>query len=886
MNEIEIPFVRHILSNGLRLVVHRDPKTPVVTVSVWYHVGSKNETEGRTGFAHLFEHLMFEGSEHHDGEYFRPLEAAGASVINGTTSRDRTNYFQTVPVNALDLALWLESDRMGHLLGVMTQEKLDEQREVVRNEKKQSENQPYGRVSELLSRSLYPKGHPYSWPIIGSIDDLDAASLNDVRGWFETFYRPNNAVLVVSGDVDPEQVLETVERHFGAIQPGPPLERPGVRISELDDARRVTLEDRVPQARVYRAWNVPPVYDDDYHRLALLTKVLSVGKSSRLFSRLVHRDQIATDAAAYLWSGEIGSSFVVQATCAPGVEPEQVESALDQELARLREAGPQTAEVERARNRTLAAFLRGLQRTGGSGGKSEVLAHGEIFRGTADAYRESLGAIQRASAEDLHRASERWLSRGSLTLTVAPVPTWTGSDISVDRSRAPAPGDPPRPKFPSAEVVTLSNGLEVRFVPWGELPLTHLTYLADAGFAADRAAGMPSGTASLTMKAMDEGTQSRSGPEISDAIGSLGSRLATSAGLDSCRISLASLSERLDESLEIWVDVIRNPSFPEEEIERLKREQLARIARERATPVQLALRVLPSLLYGDGHPYATPFTGSGSETDVEATTREATEIFHRRWLGPDRSTLLCVGNPDRERLVEHLDKGLGDWPVPDGGGAKEIPDSRASNDSRILLLDRPDAIQSIVFGGQVLPPRGHPDEAALELFNHAFGGAFTSRLNLNLREDKGWTYGAHSLLWSARGQRPFLVYSSVQTDRTADSIREMRGELEAMVDSRPITEDELQLARASLIGSLPAQWETLADLAAALGEIAEYGLPETYWDDSIEQMLSLGTGAVSAGAARWIDPEGLVWVVVGDLSVVRPEIEALGLGAVEVITDG
>lgn len=888
MKRIDIPFTRHVLDNGLRIVAHHDPKTPVVTTSLWYHVGSKNESPGRTGFAHLFEHLMFEGSEHHDGEYFRPLEAAGASTINGTTSRDRTNYYETVPVNALDLALWLESDRMGHFLGVMTQEKLDEQREVVRNEKRQSENQPYGRVSALLSRSLYPANHPYSWPIIGSMEDLDAATLDDVREWFEAWYRPNNAVLVVSGAIEPQEAIDRAERQFGDIAAGPPLERPGTWIAQSSDSRRVELEDRVPQARIYRAWNVPPVYTADHHRLSLLTKLLSTGKSSRLYRRLVFEEQIATDAHAYLWSGEMGSSLVLQTTCAPGTSVDEVEEALDQELARLLADGVEPGEIERARNRSLAGFLNGLQRTGGAGGKSEVLAHGEVFGGRPDAYREILDALDAATPESLSEAAADWLGGGALTLTVRPIPNWTSAGASdVDRSRLPDVGRVPRPHFPRPEKRTLSNGLELLWLPWGDLPLARLSYLSAAGFADDDspdASDLPRGTATLAMQAIDEGTATRTALEISDALATLGSRLGSGAGLDSCRVSMTSLSDRLTESLDLFGEVLRQPTFPGDQVERLKKEQLARIARERSAPVQLALRVLPALLYGAEHPYGTSFTGSGTEATVSATLPAHLSAFHATRLGPERSTLLAVGKTDPDGLTARLESLLGDWRSV-AARTDPIPEANPAGGTRVYLLDRPDSIQSIVFGGQVVPQRGHPDELALEAFNHALGGAFTSRLNLNLREDKGWTYGAHSLLWSARGQCPFLLYASVQTDRTADSLREMDREIRAMLDDRPIEDGELEMARTQLVGSLPAQWETLAGIGGALEDLVTYDLPPTYWDDYVERAQALSTEQVTSGASRWLDPGRFVWVVVGDLSTVRQQVESLDIGPVEQISD-
>lgn len=882
MTKIEIPFAKTTLDNGLRVVTHHDPAAPIVAVSVWYHVGSKNDVPGKTGFAHLFEHLMFEGSAHHRDEYFRPLELAGASVINGTTNRDRTNYFETVPANSLDLALWLESDRMGHLLEAISQETLDEQREVVRNEKKQSDDQPYGRVFELLAKTIYPGGHPYSWPIIGRIEDLDAAELTDVQDWFETWYRPNNAVIVISGDIDPDEALARVEHYFAPLSPGPPVERPGLWMAAGEESRRVQLEDRVAQARTYRAWNVPSFHGTDYHHLGLLAKVLSRGKSSRLYQRLVYEDQIATDVSASVWGGEIGGTFIVQASCSPTADPAAVEAALDEEMASLLERGVRQEELDRARARTMAAFVRGLERTGGFGGKTEALAHGEVFHGRPDAYLDSVAAVETATTEDLGRVAHGWLENGDLTLEVVPFEEGNSRPSTVDRSSLPPDVGPVISKFPQFERQTLSNDLDVFFLHRDKLPLAHFSLLTDAGFAADRLS--PRGTATLTMAAIDEGTNGRTALEISDALAALGTWLGAGTALDSCHLRLSGLSSSWADGLAMLAEIVREPSFPEEEIERLKREQVARIGREMVTPVPLALRLLPVLLYGEGHPYAMPFTGSGSVAEVEATGREHLVGFHDQWIRPQRSALLCLGDLDRDETLVKLERLFGDW-EPASDPARDDKPAIAADGARVFLVDRPGAIQSVVIGGQVVPPRNDPSELDLEAFHLALGGTFTSRLNMNLREDKGWTYGASSLLWGARAERPFLLYSSVQTDATAKALLEMDRELRDLLAEQPITEQELDKAQRQLTRSLPGRWETLADIAGELEDLLSFELPLRYYDDYAQRVAALSPDEITATAASRIFPERFVWVIVGDLAEVRSEIEDLGIGSVVEIDD-
>jgi len=513
---VDVPYERFVLANGLTVLVHEDHKAPIVAVNVWYHVGSKNERPGRTGFAHLFEHLMFNGSEHYDKEYQDPLERAGATDLNGTTNEDRTNYFANVPTSALDLVLWLESDRMGHLLGAITQAKLDEQRGVVQNEKRQNEDEPYGKVWDFLTPRLYPANHPYSWTVIGSMEDLDAAKLDDVKGWFQNYYGPANAVLVVAGDIDVATAKAKVERYFGDIPSGPPVARQETWIAKRSGSQRGVMQDRVPQARLYKVWNVPEWGSADGDYLGLAASALSTGKSSRLFKRLVYDEQIATDVDASVDLREIGGLFTIEAGVRPGVDPARVERAIDEELARLLAAGPTAVELQRAKTLTRAGFIRGVERIGGFGGKSDVLAKGEVFAGRPDYYRMQLARIAAATAAQVRGAAVRWLSDGVYTLEVQPFPDYAVAPSGADRSALPQPGTPPDAKFPALVRDTLSNGLKIVLAERRSIPLVRFDLLLDAGFAADQFA--QPGTASLAMSMLDEGTATRSSLQISDAL--------------------------------------------------------------------------------------------------------------------------------------------------------------------------------------------------------------------------------------------------------------------------------------------------------------------------------------------------------------------------------
>jgi zinc protease len=877
---IDIPYQRQVLPNGLTLIVHEDHKAPIVAVNVWYHVGSKNERPGRTGFAHLFEHLMFNGSEHWDKEYFQPLEDVGATDVNGTTNEDRTNYFENVPTNALDLALWLESDRMGHLLGAVTQAKLDEQRGVVQNEKRQNENEPYGRVWDFLTPRLYPSNHPYSWNVIGSMEDLNAAKLDDVKEWFRSSYGAANAVLVVAGDVKPEEVKAKVERYFGDIPAGPPITRQEAWVAQRSGSQRGVMQDRVPQARLYQVWNVPQWDSEDAAPLMLLGDVLSSGKTSRLFKRLVYDDQIATDVAAYPALKEIAGAFVIQATARPGVDLARVEQAVNQEVARLLAGGPTAAELQRAKTQFRADFIRGIERIGGFGGKSDVLAQGEVFTGRPDYYKERLRRVAGATAAQVRAAAVRWLSDGRYTLEVRPYDEHQALAAGADRSKLPEAGAPPEIKFPDLQRATLSNGLKIVLAERRSIPQVGFDLLLDAGYAADQK--VTPGTASLALAMLDEGTRTRSALEISDELAGLGAILGAGSSLDVSSVSLQALKDKLDPSLALFADVILNPSFPRRDFERLKQQRLAQIQREKAQPVGMALRVLPGLLYGEGHAYANPWTGSGTEASTRRIRREDLITFHQTWFKPNHATLVVVGATTMAEIRPKLERLFAGW-APGEVPVKNIGHVQQQPRSTVYIMDRPDAIQSLILVGNLAAPKANPDEPAIETMNHILGGSFTARMNMNLREDKHWSYGAFTFFRDARGQRPFVVYAPVQTDKTKEAMAEVDKELRGILSARPITREEIDRAKASLTLTLPGNWETMDALVGSIDDIVTFGLDDRYFDTYGDKIRAQTIETVLAAARETVHPEQLVWVVVGDRSKIEAGVRQLNLGELKFI---
>jgi len=785
-----------------------------------------------------------------------------------------------VPTPALDMALWMESDRMGHLLGAVDQAKLDEQRGVVQNEKRQGENQPYGVVRQLLAENTYPDEHPYSWTTIGSMEDLDAASLEDVHEWFETYYGPNNAVLVVAGDVEPEAVREKVERYFGAIPPGPPVAKHQTWIAEREGEKRQTVQDRVPQARVYEVWNVPEWGSRDADLLELVTDVLASGKTSRLYRRLVYEDQIATDVSAFVRQREIGGQVQIRATARPGQSLEVVEAAIDEELERLLAEGPTAEELERVKTNRRAGFVRGIERIGGFGGKSDVLAEHAVYGGDPSFYLERAERMAAATPDEVRAVAERWLSDGVYVLEVHPYPELSAAAEDADRSSLPDRGPAPEATFPAVQRATLSNGLEVVLAERHDVPLVEMRLLLDAGYAADQF-GVP-GTADLAMDMLDEGTDTRSALEISAELDRLGASLGTGSNLDMSVVTLSALRENLDASLDLFADVALNPSFPEADFQRLKQQQLAAIQREKVQPVAMALRVFPALLYGEDHAYSNPLTGSGTEESVRRIGLEDLRSFHETWFRPNHATLIAVGDVTMEELRPMLEARFADWEAGDVP-EKNVGEVAHRDASTVYLLDRPEAQQSVIFAGHAAPPKANPDEVAIEAMNTILGGSFTSRLNMNLREEKHWSYGAFSLLYPARGPRPFIVYAPVQTDRTAESLQEIVSELRGIQGAEPIAEDELQKVKDQETRGAAGRWETLGAVEGTLSEIVRFGLDDDYPTTYADEVMALELDDVSTAATEVIRPDRLIWVVVGDRERIEPAIRELGLGEIRLI---
>ena len=904
-SEVDIAYEQFTLPNGLRVIVHTDRKAPVVAVNIWYHVGSKDEPAGRSGFAHLFEHLMFNGSENYPGEFFEPFKKVGVTNQNGTTNTDRTNYFQNIPTTALDMALWMESDRMGHLLGAIDQKVLDEQRGVVQNEKRQGENQPYGQVWNKLNSSLYPKGHPYHHSVIGSMNDLNAASLDDVHQWFKAWYGPNNAVLVLAGDIDVATAREKATKYFGHIPAGPTMAQPKVDVAKRSADTREVMTDKVPQSRIYRAWNVAETGTLDVDQLQVLGRVLGGAKSSRLDQRLLHTDKLVDNVSSGVFTSQLGSNFIVMATVKQGVEPATVEAIIDEEIARLLADGPTADELTRAKTAFRSSFVRGIERIGGFGGKADALAECAVFEGDPGCFRTSLANIQATTAADLTAVGRKWLDVGSHTIVVSPGervaleeepagtpepfvlgkpdPRFTTTPAAVDRSTGvPQTASFPDLKFPAVQRATLSNGTKVILAERHEIPVVQFSYQFPGGFSADQ--GHKPGTANFTAGLLDEGAGSRNSLQFGDALDALGASAAAGASLDSISVGLSALKENLAPSLALYADMLRAPRFDQSEIDRVRSSWIAGIKQEMVQPQAVAMRVLPTLLYGEGHPYAIPFTGSGTEEGIKALTREDLVDFHKQWIRPDNGTLIVVGDTTLAELLPQLEAAFKGW-KGEGALPKVSVDTAVKRPAanRVYLIDQPGAIQANLFAGQLVPSAQDDSSLVLDIANGVLGGDFTSRLNMNLREDKHWSYGVRASASSAKGARPWLVSAPVQIDKTAESIAELQREItEFATGQRPPSAEEVARIQAISTLSLPGAYETAGAVLGTLSSNHLYGRDDDYVFQRKAKIEAL-TPAQVAEAAKGFDPNALTWVVVGDLKQIEAPVRALKLGEVTVI---
>jgi zinc protease len=899
---VELAYQKFTLPNGLDVILHEDHRLPLVAVSVWYHVGPANETVGRTGFAHLFEHMMFQGSKHVGSKaHFKYLERAGASDINGTTDFDRTNYFETLPSNQLELALWLESDRMGYLLDGIDAEKLTNQRDVVRNERRQSvEGEPYGLVEEELFHQLFPKSHPYFASIIGSHEDIEAARLDDVRQFSREYYTPNNASLAIAGDIEPTAARQLVEKYFGTIPAGPPVAAANAVTPPISAERRAVVTDQVELSRVYMAWITDPIYQPGDAEADLIAQILGGVRSGRLYKKLVHELQIAQDVNVQNNNLKFGSILTLQATAKPGVKPDQLEQAIDEELNRFRAEGPKPAELERARNTIETRTLGQLERLGGFGGVADQLNRYNQFLHDPGYLSKDLQRYDAATTAAVTRVAAAKLQRSARVVVYgvpgrkvvddpprATAPSATTSAYSTAgsmseeawRGSPPPPGPPPSIILPTPTRFTLDNGLTVIVAEQHQLPVVAVTVVALAGTSAnppDRP-----GLAAFTSAILQEGTHTRSAAQIADDAAQSGSSLGTRSGRDSAIVTLRVLKSNVASALELLADVVEHPRISGADVERVRKLRDGALQQAKNDPAEVSRDVLLLALYGPKHAYGYPDEGTRKGNE-RITASDLRRLWSERYT-PATAALVLTGDVTVTEARALATAHFGAWRSKSKAAASVVV-TTFERGSTILLVDRPEAPQSAVRVGVPAVARATPDYVPLEVMNNVLGGLFSSRINMNLREEHGYTYGAGSGFHLTRAPGYFNCAAMIRTDVTAPGLKEILNELGRM-HTVPPTADELSLAQGAFAQSLAGLFETSEITSKTLGDLFVYDLPTGYYGTLADQAHAVTAPQVTAIANRYLDPALQKIVVVGDRKKVEPAIRQLGVGTVELADD-
>jgi zinc protease len=873
VERVNIDYEMFTLDNGLTTIVHTDHSTPTVFVGIWYGVGSKDEPDGRTGFAHLFEHLMFQSTENHEGEYFEPFTKAGATGMNGTTSEDRTNYYATVPSGAIDMALWMESDRMSHLLGAVTQEALDEQRGVVQNEKRQGENRPYAKVYDRVREGIYPAGHPYRHSVIGSMEDLDAASLEDVHEWFGQYYGASNAVLVLAGDIDIDDAREKVSHYFGGAPAGVPLVKPQQWIPEINENRRELMYDRVGQVRISRTWALPNLNDRDTTIMYLVNETLVANKNAPLQRILVDELQLATGIRGFAYGRIISGEYNITINLRPGVDPEEVMSIVDDVIAQYLEDGPDPEILENAKL-GVNMYMLGTMESKSTIGR--MLAEGRLYSGDPLHVKQELAWLNEATADDLRETAGRWLPRGYFEITVLPFPDYVTSEDAVDRSGVPAVTDVSGIEFPEISTASLDNGMQVVVARSGELPLIDIAIRIGTGNMAD----VPDapGISDAVFALMQRGTKKYDANELAAAKDRIGMEAGMAANTENSSFGYRILTSYLEDSLDLAAEILRNPTFPEDELQKFQQQVLAYLSNIQTNPARNATPLFRRVLFGDEHPLG----GVWSPELVNNLNRDRLVEFHQREIAPDNMTVFMIGDIDIDAATRALEASFGNWNAKNQSVRQPIGEAVADG-PRVILIDQPEAEQSTIRVGHAIGPFDAERDTELSVVNGVFGADFEARINMNLREDKSWSYGISSrVAKNTSGEQYLVVAGSVQTDKTMESMQEIMREFSEFVSTRPAEDGELQRVKLNRVRTLPGRFASKRGFLSSMIASDSFGLPFDHAETTAARVNAVTLDGVNARARQVFQPDDLVWVIVGDLARIEDQVRSLEYGPVEV----
>jgi zinc protease len=914
-----LPVESYKLPNGLQVMLSENHRLPMVAVNLWYHVGPANELPGRTGFAHLFEHMMFQCSKHVPCDsHLKLLEQAGAADLNGTTDFDRTNYFETVPSNQLELALWLESDRMGYLLDKVDQAALANQQDVVRNERRQSvENQPYGLADEALVQLAYPKGHPYYGSVIGSHADIQAAKLEDVKNFFKQYYAPNNASIVIAGDFDKAQTKQLLEKYFGTLKNGPPVPPIQAETPKITAERRKVVPVRAELPRLSMAWITSPIFKPGDADADMAAQILGGGRSSRLYKKLVYEKQIAQNVAAYQQSLILGSLFQIEVTARPGHTVEELEKAVDEEVAAMRTSPPAAEEIERARNSNTIEtnIIGGLERLGGFGGIADRLNSYNHYLGRPDYLQQDVERYRAVTAQSIQAFARDQLpntarvvvhavpgepqidpgppaqtaapaagtpvagSAGAAARQAAGAAAASGGAESINadepwRNQMPKPAAAKTVELPVPVAATLPNGLTLMLNRRAELPMVSANIVFRTGSDANPA-DKP-GLANFVAAMLDEGTATRNALQIADEVARLGGTLGTGSTMDSTTVSGRSLAKNFPALLDLMADVTLRPAFPAEEVERQRAQRLGQLVALRDNPTQVATQVMSRVLYGDRHPYG--YTEIGTEASIKGMKREDMQAFWKQNFVPNNAALVVAGDISMDELRALAEKAFGGWQR--GAPVRPALSVAANPTPKVVIVDKPGSPQTQVRVATIGAQRSSPDFRPMQVMNMILGGQFSSRINMNLREANGYTYGTYSGFTFRRAPGPFQVAGGVRTDVTGPAVDEIYKEIRGMLQ-KPFDGEELTRAKDSMNNSLPGAFQTSSDAVASLSNIYTYDLGLDYYAKYAQQVRAVSVEQAIGMVKKYLPPDRLVVVAVGDKAKIESDLKKLNLGPIE-----
>jgi len=908
-NGIVIPYKKFQLDNGLTVVLHEDLSDPLAHVDVTYHVGSGREEIGKSGFAHFFEHMMFQGSENvADEQHFKIVSEAGGT-LNGTTNTDRTNYFETVPANQLEKILWLEADRMGFFLDAVTQEKFEVQRDTVKNERGQSyDNRPYGRLIERVNEALYPEGHPYSWQTIGYIEDLNRVDVNDLKKFFLRWYGPNNATLTIGGQYDEAELLAWVTRYFGSIPRGPEVTAPEIPKVELDADRYISMEDNVALPLLYMVYPTVHVYHNDEAALDVLASILGQGETSLLYKNMV-KNRFAVQAGAGHACAELACTFTMLSVASPpsGKTLTDLEKIARDSLLEFEDRGVLDDDLTRVKAGIVSGMIFGLESVSGKVGR---LASYQTFTGNPNFTDADIARYENVTKDDVMRVYRQYVQgQPAVVMSVVPMgqssqaahtDTWTRLErtlpeyVSVseedldyrravdqfDRSVMPPVGENPSIILPAIWRAELENGIPVLGALNSETPTVAIRLRIEAGQRNESVEKL--GLAALTASMMNEATTQSSNEELSNRLRKLGSSVQFGAGDDDTAMSIRSLSENLDETLAIAAEMLLMPKFDSADFERVKSQYLQIIEHNKKEASVTANTVYQLLLYGKENSFA--YADIGTAASIHDLTLDDVVDFHARHYSPGIASIIAVSDLPQEVLLGKLAV-FGGWQGPDVATADLRP-FPALGKTKIYLVDKPAAAQSqIRIGKRSLKYDATGEFYRAGLMNFVLGGAFNSRINLNLREDKAYSYGARSRFKGGHDRGSFTASAGIRTDATGDGIVQFEDEIRAYAE-HGISEDELAFTRRALGQRDARRYETPTQKLVFLSRILEFDLDDDFVDTQNDILAAIGQEEISNLAARHLVMDDMIIVVVGDKEVILPQLEELGYEIIELDASG